>query len=70
MPPGNTGGRDVPPPTRSPTARRRGNDTHSENARDLLKNRPDLADEIEKKIKEKRGIGPNPIATPATPAGR
>jgi recombination protein RecA len=29
-----------------------------ENARNFLKDNPDLADEIEKKIKEKLGIGP------------
>jgi recombination protein RecA len=29
-----------------------------ENARNFLKDNPDLADEIEKKVKEKLGIGP------------
>ena len=29
-----------------------------ENARNFLKDNPDLADEIEKKIKEKLGVGP------------
>ncbi len=37
-----------------------------ENARNFLKNNPDIANEIEKKIKEKLGIGPR-IDTPATP---
>ncbi|WP_062218242.1 recombinase RecA [Streptomyces sp. NBRC 109706] len=31
-----------------------------ENARNFLKDNPDLADEVEKKIKEKLGIGPKP----------
>ena len=38
-----------------------------ENARNFLKDNPDLADEIEKKIKEKLGIGPQ-IDKPAEPA--
>ena len=29
-----------------------------ENARSYLRNNPDLADELEKKIKERMGIGP------------
>jgi recombination protein RecA len=33
-----------------------------ENARNFLKDNPDLADEIEKKIKEKLGIGVRPEA--------
>ncbi|MFI6794766.1 recombinase RecA [Streptosporangium canum] len=37
-----------------------------ENARNFLKNHPDMANEIEKKIKEKLGIGPR-LDTPATP---
>jgi recombination protein RecA len=37
-----------------------------ENARNFLKDNPDLADEIEKKIKEKLGIGPQ-VDKPATP---
>ncbi|REE99253.1 recombinase RecA [Thermomonospora umbrina] len=56
-----------------------------ENARNFLKSNPDIADEIEKKIKEKLGVGPrldapaNPAAPPApaaappapsTPTGR
>ncbi|MEV6867501.1 recombinase RecA [Streptosporangium subroseum] len=36
-----------------------------ENARTFLKDHPDLADEIEKKIKEKLGIGPNLSTAPA-----
>ena len=49
-----------------------------ENARNFLKDNPDLADEIEKKIKEKLGIGvkpaepaaePGPDAAGAAPAG-
>ncbi|HEY2276711.1 MAG TPA: recombinase RecA [Streptosporangiaceae bacterium] len=39
-----------------------------ENARTFLKENPDLANEIEKKIKEKLGIGPRVDATPATAA--
>jgi len=45
-----------------------------ENARNFLKNNPDIANEIEKKIKEKLGVGPRldtpsePPAAPATPA--
>ena len=43
-----------------------------ENARNFLRENADIADEIEKKIKEKLGIGPrldnDPMATPATPA--
>ncbi|MCW2580974.1 MAG: recA, partial [Blastococcus sp.] len=41
-----------------------------ENSRNFLKDNPDLADEIEKKIKEKLGIGAQldgPVA-PAAPA--
>ena len=46
-----------------------------ENARNFLKDNPDLANEIEKKIKEKLGVGPrldadaakNGAAVPATP---
>jgi recombination protein RecA len=41
-----------------------------ENARNFLKDNPDLADEIEKKIKEKLGIGATldaPVAAPAAP---
>ncbi|WP_347607266.1 hypothetical protein [Acrocarpospora sp. B8E8] len=37
-----------------------------ENARNFLKNNPDIANEIEKKIKEKLGVGPR-IDTPPTP---
>ncbi|GAA4208701.1 recombinase RecA [Microbispora amethystogenes] len=42
-----------------------------ENARNFLKNNPDIANEIEKKIKEKLGVGPRldtPTETPAAPA--
>ena len=38
-----------------------------ENSRNFLKDNPDLADELEKKIKEKLGIGPqldSPVADP------
>jgi recombination protein RecA len=38
-----------------------------ENARAFLRDNPDLADEIEKRIKEKLGIGPR-VDTPAAPA--
>ncbi|MEV7807828.1 recombinase RecA [Microbispora sp. NPDC088329] len=44
-----------------------------ENARNFLKNNPDIANEIEKKIKEKLGVGPRidapsePAAAPAAP---
>ncbi len=41
-----------------------------ENSRNFLKDNPDLADEIEKKIKEKLGIGPTldaPVAEPGKP---
>ena len=41
-----------------------------ENARAFLRDNPDLADEIEKKIKEKLGVGPQldaPVALPAEP---
>ena len=38
-----------------------------ENARNFLRDNPDLADEIEKKIKEKLGIGPS-VAAPAAAA--
>ncbi|HEX6195725.1 MAG TPA: recombinase RecA [Jiangellaceae bacterium] len=37
-----------------------------ENARKFLKDNPDLADEIEKKIKEKLGVGPQVDAEPVT----
>jgi recombination protein RecA len=43
-----------------------------ENARNFLRDNPDLANEIEKKIKEKLGVGPRLDATapaPAVPAG-
>src|SRR5690606_28798188 len=43
-----------------------------ENARNFLKNNPDIANEIEKKVKEKLGIGPRldapAEAAPAAPA--
>ena len=45
-----------------------------ENARNFLRDNPDLANEIEKRIKEKLGVGPridadpSTRATPATPA--
>ncbi len=39
-----------------------------ENARNFLKNNPDIANEIEKKIKEKLGVGPRLDAQPETPA--
>jgi recombination protein RecA len=42
-----------------------------ENARNFLRDNPDLADEIEKKIKEKLGIGPrvdDPIDLTVAPA--
>ncbi|MGW7050330.1 recombinase RecA [Streptomyces sp. NPDC054887] len=38
-----------------------------ENARNFLKDNPDLADEIEKKIKEKLGVGVRPAAPGAEP---
>ncbi|WP_169979296.1 recombinase RecA [Microbispora sp. H10836] len=38
-----------------------------ENARNFLKNNPDIANEIEKKIKEKLGVGPR-LDTPGEPA--
>src|SRR5579875_3621875 len=41
-----------------------------ENARAFLRDNPDLADEIEKKIKEKLGIGPRVDADAAVPAGQ
>jgi len=48
-----------------------------ENARNFLRDNPDLANEIEKKIKEKLGVGPRldadasaPSAGPAGPAGQ
>ena len=47
-----------------------------ENARAFLRDNPDLADEIEKKIKEKLGIGPGSTAgrrrggVPAAPGAR
>jgi len=42
-----------------------------ENVRAFLRDNPDLADEIEKKLKEKLGIGPklDSDSTPASPAG-
>ena len=39
-----------------------------ENARNFLRDNPDLADEIEKKIKEKLGIGPRLDEDVAVPA--
>nr|WP_307836800.1 hypothetical protein [Acrocarpospora phusangensis] len=39
-----------------------------ENARNFLKNNPDIANEIEKKIKEKLGVGPRIDAPPAAAA--
>ncbi|HEX3921804.1 MAG TPA: hypothetical protein VHY31_05940, partial [Streptosporangiaceae bacterium] len=39
-----------------------------ENARNFLKENPDLANEIEKKIKEKLGVGPR-LDAPASAAG-
>ena len=39
-----------------------------ENSRNFLKDNPDLADELEKKIKEKLGIGPQ-LDAPVAPAG-
>lgn len=39
-----------------------------ENARNFLKDNPDLADEIEKKIKEKLGVGVRPEAAKAETA--
>jgi recombination protein RecA len=39
-----------------------------ENARAFLRDNPDLADELEKRIKEKLGIGPRVDAEPAAPA--
>src|SRR6266852_3051887 len=44
-----------------------------ENARNFLRDNPDLANEIEKKIKEKLGIGPRldaDVTPPPAPAGR
>jgi recombination protein RecA len=38
-----------------------------ENARSFLRDNPDLADEIEKRIKEKLGVGPRLDAPPAAP---
>jgi len=40
-----------------------------ENARNFLKNNPDIANEIEKKIKEKLGVGPRIDAPAEPPAG-
>jgi recombination protein RecA len=40
-----------------------------ENARNFLKGNPDIADEIEKKIKEKLGVGPRLDNEPDPPAG-
>ena len=37
-----------------------------ENARSFLRDNPDLADELEKKIKEKLGVGPR-VDRPADP---
>jgi recombination protein RecA len=39
-----------------------------ENARTFLKENPDMANELEKKIKEKLGVGPKLDADPTTPA--
>ena len=39
-----------------------------ENARNFLRENPDLANELEKKIKEKLGVGPKLDADPTTPA--
>jgi recombination protein RecA len=39
-----------------------------ENVRSFLRDNPDLADEIDKKIKEKLGIGPTLDTPPAEPA--
>jgi recombination protein RecA len=41
-----------------------------ENARAFLRDNPDLADEIEKRIKEKLGVGPRLDADAAVPAGQ
>ena len=38
------------------------------NARAFLRDNPDLADEIEKRIKEKLGVGPKVDEPPASPA--
>ncbi|HVN12793.1 MAG TPA: hypothetical protein VMT69_11920 [Kineosporiaceae bacterium] len=38
-----------------------------ENARSFLRDNPDLADEIEKRIKEKLGVGPRLDTPPASP---
>nr|WP_315986326.1 hypothetical protein [Streptomyces sp. or43] len=40
-----------------------------ENARNFLKDNPDLANEIEKKILEKLGVGVRPEAEPAAESG-
>jgi recombination protein RecA len=40
-----------------------------ENARNFLKDNPDLANEIEKKIKEKLGVGVRPAEPAATEPG-
>jgi recombination protein RecA len=40
-----------------------------ENARNFLKDNPDLANEIEKKIKEKLGVGVRPEEPAAEPGG-
>ena len=40
-----------------------------ENARTFLRDNPDLANEIEKKIKEKLGVGPRLDADPAAGGG-
>jgi recombination protein RecA len=39
-----------------------------ENARNFLRDNPDLANEIEKRIKEKLGVGPRIDADPGTPS--
>ena len=39
-----------------------------ENARNFLRDNPDLANEIEKRIKEKLGVGPRIDADPKTPS--
>lgn len=40
-----------------------------ENARNFLKDNPDLANEIERKIKEKLGVGVRPAAEPTVEPG-
>jgi recombination protein RecA len=39
-----------------------------ENARNFLRDNPDMANEIEKRIKEKLGVGPRIDADPGTPS--